>query len=78
MTGTASLTHAQSQGLVFPKPDDIGSVHEILRGTEITLTVLSFAVLVALIATIIMGLANLCDALRKKLVRGFLPRSATH
>ena len=58
-------------------PDDVGSAHEISAGTEITLTVLSFAVLVALLATIIMGLANLCGALRKKLVRGLLPSSST-
>ena len=33
---------------------------------EIGLTVLSFAVVVALLATIIMGLATLCDALQQE------------
>jgi hypothetical protein len=77
MSGLASVTYAQRQGLVFLNPDHISSVHEISGGTEITLTVLSFAVVVALLATIIMGLANLCDALRKKLVRGPLASSPT-
>ena len=77
MSGLANVTHAQHQGLVFLGPNDVGSVDEISGGTEITLTVLSFAVLVALLATIIMGLANLCGALRKKFVRGFLPSSST-
>jgi hypothetical protein len=76
MSGLASVTPAQRQGLVFPKPDDISSFHEISGGTEITLTVLSFAVVVALLAKIIGGMANICDALRKKL-RGFLPSSPT-
>jgi hypothetical protein len=31
--------------------------------------VLSFALVVALLATIIKGLVNICDALREKLVR---------
>ena len=70
MSGLASLTDAQRQGLVFLDPDHISSVHEISGRTEITLTVLSFAVAVALLTTIILGLANLCDALGKKLVRG--------
>jgi hypothetical protein len=70
MSGLASVTDAQRQGLVFLDPDHISSVHEISGRTEITLTVLSFAVAVALLTTIIMGLANICDALRKKLVRG--------
>ena len=74
---TSQCHHAQRQGLVFLEPDDISSVDEISGGTEITLTVLSFAVVVALLATIIRGLANICDALRKKLVRGFLPSSST-
>jgi hypothetical protein len=69
MSGLASVTDVQRQGLVFLDPDHIGSVHEISGGTEITLTVLSFAVVIALIAKIIMGLANLCGALRKQLVR---------
>lgn len=66
----SSVTDAQRQGLVFLDPDHISSVHEISGKTEITLTVLSFAVVIALLATIIMGLVNLCDALRKKVVRG--------
>ena len=70
MSGLASVTHAQRQGLVFRNPDHISSVHETSGGTEITLTVLSFAVVVAVLATIVRGLANICDALRKKLVRG--------
>ena len=77
MSGLASLTDAQRQGLVFLDPDHISSVHEISGRTEITLTVLSFAVAVALLTTIIMGLANICDALRKKRIRGFLPSSPT-
>ena len=47
MSGLASVTDAQRQGLVFLKPDHISSFHEISGGTEITLTVLSFAVVVA-------------------------------
>ena len=70
MSGLASVTDAQRQGLVFRNPDHISSVHEISGGTEITLTVLSFAVVVALLETIIRGPANLCNALRKKLVGG--------
>jgi hypothetical protein len=72
---SASVTHVQRQDLVFLNPDHISSVHEVSGGTEITLTVLSFAVVVALLTTIIMGLANLCAALRKKLVRGSLASS---
>ena len=68
---SVQLTDAQRQGLVFLKPDDIGSGHEISGKTEITLTVLSFAVVVALLATIINGLADTCDSLRKKFFRGF-------
>jgi hypothetical protein len=71
MSRLASVTDAQRQGLVFLDPDHISSVHEISRRTEISLTVLSFAVAVALFTTIIIGLANFSDALRKKLVRGF-------
>jgi hypothetical protein len=59
MSELASFTDAQRQGPVFLYPDHIPSVHEISEGTEITLTLLSFAVVVALLATIIMGLANL-------------------
>jgi hypothetical protein len=70
MSGLARVTDAQHQGLVFLNSDHISSVHEISEGTEITLTLLSFAVVVAFLATIIRGLANICDALRKKLVRG--------
>ena len=77
MSGLAGVTRAQRQSLVFLKPDDISSFQEISGGTEITLTVLSFAVAVALLTTIIMGLANICDALRKKRIRGFLPSSPT-
>jgi hypothetical protein len=77
MSGLAGVTHAQRQGLVFLNPDHISSVHEVSGGTEITLTVLSFAVVVALLTTIIMGLANLRAALRKKLVRGSLASSPT-
>ena len=77
MGGLASATDVQRQGLIFLDPDRISSVHEISGRTEITLTVLSFAVAVALLTTIIMGLANICDALRKKRIRGFLPSSPT-
>jgi hypothetical protein len=77
MSGLASLTDAQRQGLVFLDPDHISSVHEISGRTEITLTVLSFAVAVALLTTIIKGLANASDSLRKKFVRGFLSSSPT-
>jgi len=70
MSGLARVTDAQRSGPVFLNPERIPSVHEISGGTEITLTLLSFAVVVALLATIIRGLANICDALRKKLVRG--------
>ena len=70
MGGLASVTDVQRQGLIFLDPDRISSVHEISGRTEITLTVLSFAVAVALLTTIIMGLANICDALRRKLMRG--------
>jgi len=69
MNGLASVTDARDQGPVFLNPGHIPPVHEISRGTEITLTVLSFALVVALLATIIKGLANICDTLRKKLVR---------
>lgn len=70
MSGLASVTDARDQGPVFLHPGHIPPVHEISRGTEITLTVLSLALVLALLATIIEGLANICDALRKKLVRG--------
>jgi uncharacterized protein YneF (UPF0154 family) len=52
------------------KAQDISAiaVHRISEGTEIGLTVLSFAIVVALLATIIMGLTNCCEALSKKLV----------
>jgi hypothetical protein len=73
MSGLASVTDARDQGPVFLNPSHIRSVHEISEGTEITLTVLSFALVVALLATIIKGLANICDALRKKLVRLLVP-----
>jgi hypothetical protein len=72
MSGLASVTHAQREGLVFIKGDDISSVHKISEGTEIGLTVLSFAVVVALLATIIVGLTNLCRVLRKELVSRLL------
>jgi len=68
MSGLARVIDTQRQGPVFLNPSHIRSVHEISEGTEITLTVLGFAVVVALLATIIRGLANICDALRKKLV----------
>ena len=77
MSRLAHVTDAQRSGPVFLNPDDISSVHEISGGTEITLTVLSFAIVVALLTTIIMGLANLCAALRKKLVRCSLASSIT-
>jgi hypothetical protein len=70
MSGLARVTDVQHQGLVFLNSDHISSVHEISEGTEITLTLLSVAIVGATIATIVGGLANLCDALRKKLVRG--------
>ena len=71
MSGLASVTDARRPGLAFLDPDHIGSVHEISGGTEITLTLFSFAVVVALL----MELANICDALRKKLARA--PSSPT-
>jgi hypothetical protein len=77
MSGLASVTDARRPGLVFLHPDHIGSVHEISGGTEITLTVLSFAVVIALIAKIIMGLANLYGVVRKKLVLTSLASSPT-
>jgi hypothetical protein len=77
MSGLASVTDAQRQGLVFLDPDHISSVHENSGRTEISLAVLSFAVAVALLTTIILGLANICYELRKKLVPGFLPSSST-
>ena len=70
MSGLARVIDAQRQGSVFLNPAHIRSVHEISEGTEITLTTLTFAVVVALLATIVRGLANLCDALRGKIVRG--------
>ena len=70
MSGLACVTDARDQGPVPGNPGHIPPVHEISRGTEITLTVLSFALVVALLATIIEELANICVALRKKLVRG--------
>ncbi len=70
MSGLARVTDVQYHGLAFLNSDHISSVHEISEGTEITLTLLSVAIVGATIATIIGGLANLCDALRKKLVRG--------
>src|ERR1700735_5843299 len=69
MSGLASVTDVRDQGPVFLNPGHLPPVHEISGDTEITLTVLSFALVVALLATIIKGLANICDALRKKLVR---------
>jgi hypothetical protein len=73
MSGLASVTDAQRQGPVFLNPDHISSVHEISEGTEITLTLLIFAVVVAFLVTIIRGLANTCNALRRKLVCGSSP-----
>jgi hypothetical protein len=70
MSGLARVIDAQRRGRVFLNPAQIRSVHEISEGTEITLTVLTFSVVGALLATIVRGLANLGDALRKKLVRG--------
>ena len=75
MSVLASVTHAQRQGIVFLDPDHVSSVHKISGETEITLTVLSFAVVIALLARIIMGPANLCGALRKKFVRTSLASS---
>ena len=70
MSRLAHVTDAQRSGPVFLNPDRFPSDHAISGGTEITLTLLSFAVVVALLATIIRGLANICDALRKRLMRG--------
>jgi hypothetical protein len=70
MSGLASVTDARDQGPVFLNPGDIPPVNETSGGTEFTLTVLSFALVIALLATIIKKLANICDALRKKLVHG--------
>jgi hypothetical protein len=79
MSGLARVTDVQHQGLVFPNSDHISSVHEISEGTEITLTVLIFSVVVALLATIVRRPTNLCNALRKKLVRGsWFTSSPTH
>ena len=72
MSGLACVTDAERQGPVFLNPHHIPSVQEISGGTEITLTLFSFAVVVALL----MELANICDALRKKLARA--PSSPTH
>jgi hypothetical protein len=69
MSGLASVTDARDQGPVFLNLRHIPAVHENSRGTEFTLMVLSFALVVALLATIIKGLVNICDALREKLVR---------
>ena len=69
MSGLARVTNVQHQGLAF-NSDHISSVREISEGTEITLTLLSVAIVGATLATIVGGLATLCDALRKKLVRG--------
>ena len=77
MSGLASVTAAERQGFVFVDPDHVSSVHEISGETEITLTVLSFAVVIALLARIVMGLANLCGARRKKFVRTSLASSPT-
>jgi len=70
MGGSASVTDAQCQGLVIVDPDHINSVHEISGATEITLPVLSFAVAVALLTTIIRWPANACESLSKKFVSG--------
>ena len=70
MSGLAHVTDVQHQGLVFLNSDHISSVHEISEGTEITLTLLSIAAVGATLATIVGGLANVCDSLRKKFVRG--------
>ena len=69
MSGLARDTDIQHQGLVFLNSDHISSLHETWEGTEITLTLLSVAIAGATLARIVGGLANLCDALRKKLVR---------
>ena len=65
MSGLACVTDAARQGPVFLNPHHIPSVQEISGGTEITLTLFSFAVVVALL----MELENICAALRKKLAR---------
>ena len=70
MSGLAHVTDVQHQGLVFLNSDHISSVHEISEGTEITLTLLSVAIVGPALATTVGALANLCDALRKKIVRG--------
>ena len=71
MSGLACVTDAARQDPVFINPHHIPCVQEISGGTEITLTLFSFAVVVALL----MELANICDALRKKLARA--PSSPT-
>jgi hypothetical protein len=70
MSGLVRLADVQHRGLVFLNSDHISSVHENSQGTEITLTLLSVAIVGATLATIVGGLANLCYALRKKLVPG--------
>jgi hypothetical protein len=70
MSGLARVTDVQHQGLVFLNSDHISSVHEISEGTEITLTLLSIAAVGATLATIVGGLANVRDSLRKKFFRG--------
>jgi len=72
MSGLACVTDAERPAPVFLNPHHIPSAQEISGGTEITLTLFSFAVVVALL----MELANICAALRKKLARA--PSSPTH
>jgi hypothetical protein len=69
MSGLARVTDVRHQALVFLNSDHISSVHESSEGTEITLTLLSVAIVSAALAAIVRGLAKFCDALRKKLVR---------
>lgn len=70
MSGLVRVGDVQHQDLVFINSDHISSLHEISEGTEITLTLLSVAIFGAALATIAGRLANLCDALSKKLARG--------
>jgi hypothetical protein len=67
MSRLARVTDVQHQRLAFLSSDHISSFHEISEGTEITLRMLSFAIVIALLATTIKELAHLCEALPKKL-----------
>jgi hypothetical protein len=67
MSGIARIGYVQHQGLVFLNSDHISSVHEISEGTEITLTLLSVAIVGAALATIVGTLANRATRCARKL-----------